>query len=287
MISKVHIQAGLRDGISFLRRVYYTPPFKVADITEDRKGGPLQLMLMCSSPGILDEDEYEMKLELEEACSLQLHTQSYQRLFDMKKGASQTMEIRVGKGASFCYLPHPCVPHANSIYTGRNRIFLSEGSGLIWGEVLTCGRKLSGESFQYSRYQSMTEVFIKGRLALRDNICLRPSITDIHGIGQLEGFTHQGSLLFLREGPDPHKGKGEGPGAMQYSFGWAREEIESLLLKEKDIAFGISSPPGGGWIVRILGNRAEQLHACLKKIALIAEQTDATGYLHKPTVYAS
>ena len=268
MISKLHIQVALREGSSFLRQAYFTPPFKVADITEDRKGGPLQLMLMCSSPGILDEDEYEMKLELDEGCSLQLHTQSYQRLFDMKKGASQRMEIRAGRNASFCYLPHPSVPHANSSFTGVNRIFLSEGCSLVWGEVLTCGRKLSGESFRYSRYQSLTEVFMQDRLILRDNICLRPSMNGIHGIGQLEGFTHQASLLFLRGEPDP-------AGSLS---AWVREETAAFLAKEKEIAFGISTPAAGGCVVRILGGKAEQLHACLKTIALIIAQTKTSLY---------
>ena len=41
-------------------------------------------MLMSSSPGILDEDKYLMKIEVAEGCALKLHTQSYQRLFTMK-----------------------------------------------------------------------------------------------------------------------------------------------------------------------------------------------------------
>ena len=57
----------------------------MANITEDKTGATLQLMLMSSSPGILDGDEYKIKIELEENCSLQLHTQSYQRLFNMKQ----------------------------------------------------------------------------------------------------------------------------------------------------------------------------------------------------------
>ena len=67
-----------------------------------------------------------MKIELEENCSVQLHTQSYQRLFNMKNGAVQQMEVALGKNASFYYLPHPTVPHENSNYSVRNKIYLAD-----------------------------------------------------------------------------------------------------------------------------------------------------------------
>jgi urease accessory protein len=95
MISHVHIQTAARDGITRLKQVYCTPPFKVADITEDKKGNMLHVMLMSSSPGILDGDEYHLKIDVDEHCHLQLHTQSYQRLFHMKKGAQQQMQVHL------------------------------------------------------------------------------------------------------------------------------------------------------------------------------------------------
>jgi urease accessory protein len=44
-------------------------PFKLADITEDRSEKTLRLMMMTSSPGILDGDEYNIQIEVEEDCS--------------------------------------------------------------------------------------------------------------------------------------------------------------------------------------------------------------------------
>lgn len=94
MIEKLRILAALRDNKTYLQKSFFTPPFKVADITEDKREKTLHLMIMNSSPGVLDKDKYQMKIELSEGCSLQLHTQSYQRLFAMKKNASQTLEVQ-------------------------------------------------------------------------------------------------------------------------------------------------------------------------------------------------
>src|ERR1700755_3202742 len=101
MKAEVIIQTAVRDGVTVLRQNYYTPPFKVANITEDRRDPLLQLMVMWSSPGILDGDEYTFRLELGEGSRLRLHTQSYQRLFNMKQGAAQSMDVRLGKHAAF------------------------------------------------------------------------------------------------------------------------------------------------------------------------------------------
>ena len=60
MKARLHIQTAVRNGITCLKQSFYTPPFKVANITEDKQAGPLHLMLMCSSPGILDGDDYQL-----------------------------------------------------------------------------------------------------------------------------------------------------------------------------------------------------------------------------------
>ena len=66
MIAKLHIEIVVKNGITCLKQSYCTPPFKVVNITEDKSSPQLQLMLMNSSPGILDEDDYEQKIELSE-----------------------------------------------------------------------------------------------------------------------------------------------------------------------------------------------------------------------------
>jgi urease accessory protein len=257
MIAKLHIETILKNGITCLKQSYFTPPFKVANITEDKSSPSLQLMLMSSSPGILDEDEYELKIELGENSSLQLHTQSYQRLFNMKKGAKQLMEVYLQKGASFVFLLHPSVPHENSVFTGANKFYLSEGCRLIWGEILTCGRKLNGEVFLFSKYHSITEVIINNKLIIKENLLMQPVLIDPNAIGQLEGFTHQASFIFLDERTDCVD---------------VADTIHEYLSLQNEIVFGITAAPVNGLIIRLLGYKAEQLHECLKATTKIIEQ---------------
>ncbi len=256
MIACLHIQTALRDNITYLKKVYCTTPFKVADITEDKKAGQLELMLMSSSPGILDGDEYEIKIEVEKDCSLRLQTQSYQRLFNMKKGAVQNTVIHLDENASFCFIPHPSVPHEESTFSATNKIFLSNNCSLIFGEILTCGRKLNGEVFLFSKYHNLTEIYLNDKLIIKENLLIQPSTINVNTIGQMEGYTHQASLIFLN---------------MQAPIKMINELITEQLMQTKDIAFGVTAAPVNGIIVRILGQKAEQLFDCLKKIAAVLQ----------------
>jgi urease accessory protein len=250
MHCEVRIRVAVRNGMSYLASSYFTPPLKVADVSEDRSSGELHLMLMSSSPGVLDGDVISIVVDVEAGGSLRLGTQSYQRLFRMLQGAAQGMEVRVGHGGSFCWLPHPCVPHAHAIYKATNRVFLSAGCRLVWGEILTCGRKLNGEVFGFSKYHVRTEVYVGEQLALIENVCLQPGLRPVEGLGQMEGFTHQGSLLYI------------GDGLVQ-----KRAEAETCLSGVADIIYGISEGPASSLVIRILGNKAEPLYDMLKEVA--------------------
>jgi len=252
MNARLHIQTASQDGITILKQHYYTPPFKVANITEDKKGGILHVMLMSSSPGILDGDDHQLKIDIADNCRLQLHTQSYQRLFNMKKGASQNMEVVVHKNASFVFIPHPVVPHEHSIFTARNTIHLHDDSHLVWGEILTCGRKLNGEQFIFSKYHSITDVFMNERLVIKENWLVQPSLLNVHAIGQWEGYSHQASLIIVNE-PE--------------TTSMAKEAMNDYLLQQSGITFGISTFSPGGLIVRVLGYKAEQLFNSLNTLA--------------------
>lgn len=263
MKSQLNIQVGERNGSSFLKKSFFTTPFKVANITEDKSSKQLHLMLMSSSPGILDGDMYDIKVEVEKNCSLQLHTQAYQRLFNMKNCASQQMNIYVADNAAFCSLPHPSVPHEQSSFTSRNNFYLGNNSKIIFGEVLTCGRKLNGELFRFTKYHSITQVFIKNQLVIKENLLMQPLLIDVNTIGQLEGYTHQASIIWLQNDTDVK--------AMQ-------EQLLEMLSAESNIEYGITAAPVNGLIIRLLGNGAEQLYSCLHRINEFLSTTKTLQY---------
>lgn len=222
------------------------------NITEDKQGKELHLMLMSASPGILDGDEYALRVEVTENASLQLHTQAYQRLFNMLNGATQHTEVHVQAGASFTFIPHPSVPHENSSFTARNRIYLQPTSQLYWGEILTCGRKLNGEVFQFAKYHSITEIFIHDKPVLKENLLMQPSVVSPNKMGQLEGFTHQASFICY---------------SPQLNLAALSNQLQEELQQQGNISFGVSITHHQLLLVRLLCHKAEQLFSILKHIA--------------------
>jgi urease accessory protein len=252
MINKLNIISGYKEGRSFLKDAFFTRPFRLANIGEDKSDPALYLMLMSSSPGILDGDNYNMNITVEEQSRLMMESQSYQRLFNMQTGAEQKMVINMEKNSVFSYVQHPIVPHEHSIFKAHNVVHVQDNCDFTMGEIITCGRKHSGEVFRFSRFQNLTEIFYNNKLIVKDNVLMQPQLVEMQTLGQTEGFTHQATLIHINTG---------------------KADLEKIintthdyLQLETDIIFGVSHPFASCMIVRILGNGGEQLLSTFRNI---------------------
>jgi urease accessory protein len=250
MKGRLSFAAGRTNGATRLTESFFTPPFNLAAISP-RGAEVLQLMIRSSSPGVLDGDDYEVDIQLREGAALELSTQSFQRLFDMKTGASQTTRISLGANASLHYIAHPCVPHRNSIFKASTHIHLHETARLIYGETFTCGRALNGEAFQFTLYQSRLEIRVNDKLQLKENLRIAPFESVVQGTGMLENHTHQAALTCVDE-----------------PLGLSELEtlIPSILETARNLTWGISRPSKHILVLRLLGFNAYKLHDLLLEI---------------------
>lgn len=262
----IYIETGLSAQRTFLKNGFARQPYKLANITEDKKDPVLRLMLMSASPGILDKDAHRFNIHVSAGTTLQLYSQSYQRLYHMEEGAVQHMEVSIQEGGSFFYIPHPIVPHDASSFTAHNSIRMEAGCTLLFGEVITCGRKHSGESFMFSRFHNSTEIFYRQKLVMKENILIEPALNPVEAIGQLEGYTHQSTLIFLDE---------------KIITRTLIDVVHEKLSGIPDIEFGITAAPFNGIVLRMIGHSGEQLfglHTYLsEKIMLPFLQAPAQG----------
>lgn len=252
MIAKLHIRTEHNGVSSVLKEVYSTTPFKIVDITEEKRSAHLDIMIMSSSPGVLDGDEYDISINVGDNTNVNLQTQSYQRLFNMTGSAKQHATFTIGENAVLRYIPHPSVPHESSSYTAVNTFKLCSNSGLIFGEILTCGRKLNGEVFKFSKYHAISAIYIDDTLSIKENLLIEPKKIDVNALGQLEGFTHQATLICIHENIVADE---------VYNY------VVRITEKDKDICFGVSAAPGNAVIIRMLGQKAEYLFSYLNQIA--------------------
>jgi urease accessory protein len=252
MICSLDIKIAHREGKSFMKDAYATQPFRIVPVGQYQKDNAAYLMIMSSSPGLLDGDDHRIQIDIAPGAKLQLQTQAYQRLFHMKGHSSQTMEVNLGKDAAFSYVPHPVVPQHSSHFLSHNIVRLESNCQLLLSEIVTCGRKMSGEEFMYNHFQNLTECYVNGKLVVKDNVLLQPDRIPIQGLGILEGYTHQGTLIYLNSaGLSPSE--------------WI-EVFYEKYGETKDVAFGISALQQDGFMVRVLGYGAEQLFLLFKEM---------------------
>ncbi len=170
----------------------------------------------------------------------------------MQNAAFQNMKVKVGKNAYFEYLPHPTVPHKNSNFSTTNQIYLAEGSTLFWSDLFSCGRKLNGESFDYTTFENNTTIYKNEIPKIIEHICFEPQNDMPTSLGQLEEFTHNGSIFIINE---------------TVNVSALKQLTNDYLSKIENIAFGCSEAPINGLIVKILANGGELLFSITKGLS--------------------
>jgi len=264
MIAALNIITQATNNITILKSSFFTTPLRVANITENKQAHALRLMLVSSSPGILDRDEYRINVTLGEGSAVELCTQSYQRIFTMKHQASQRMEVHMAPNSFLSYLPHPTVPHTDAVFKSVNRVYVGENCGLVFGEIITCGRKLNGEIFQFKKYHSLTEIYLLGKLVIKENLLVAPGEIDLQAIGQMEGYTHQATLIYLHP---------------EAAVQMISTTLVNFLETQAGIQFGVTLAPVNGIIIRLLGQKAEQLYYCLNCLAQLLPQNSLIKHI--------
>jgi len=252
MVSSLKIKIEQRNGKSFLKDAYVTQPFRIMPVGQYKKDDAAHLMIMSSSPGLLDNDDHQIEITLAENTRMQLQTQAYQRLYHMENKSSQTTLIYMEPGSGFSFVPHPVVPQNSSTFISHNKVYLKEDCHFLLSDIITCGRKLSGEQFMYNHFQNLTEIYYNDKLQVKDNVLLQPQLMPIQGMGLLENFTHQGTLLYYNTA-----------GVSVADF---IEHFHHEFSEIPDLEFGISKLEGDGFIIRVLGHGAEKLFAIFQSI---------------------
>ena len=164
-ISRLSIRTGSRDEKTILEDLSFTAPYKVMTPFPKEDGG-ISIMPLCASAGIMEGDVQEFTFQISEGSNLEFLSQSFDKVHKMKEGlARRSVTAEVKKNAVFCYYPQPVIPYAQSAFESDMKIHLEdESSRFFLMEIISCGRKASGERFRYRKYASKVSVWRSGSL---------------------------------------------------------------------------------------------------------------------------
>ena len=159
------------------------------------------MYIISPSGGILQGDRYRMDITLKNDAFFHLTTQGATRLYRMDKNYStQIVNITVGEGFYFEYIPDQIIPYRNSRFYQEVTLNTHDNSTMVYSEMLVPGRVGSGESFEYDIcYLKTNSKNQNGELRFIDIAMLEPKKKSIRNFGVLEGFDVVGTVYILTE----------------------------------------------------------------------------------------
>jgi urease accessory protein len=108
------------------------------------------IYIISPSGGILQGDRYRIDISLSNHAYAHVTTQGATRIYKMEQDfATQMVNIAVGDGCYFEYIPDQIIPFRNSRFCQIVNLKIHEGATMIYSEMLVPGRVGSGESFEY------------------------------------------------------------------------------------------------------------------------------------------
>lgn len=241
--SKLNITTNSRNGRTFIEDVYFTTPFKITRPFYEENGA-LKIVAIAVSAGIMEGDVQEINIKALEGSNTIITSQSYEKIHKMKEEeAKRTTHIYISKNASLKYIPLPTIPFANSAFSSITNVELEDDtSQFIISEIISCGRYLRGEMFQYKYFKSLVTIKKMGKLLYKDNTFFKPEDFDVKGIGMLENHTHLASILI-------------------FNLNLTETIISKIrdIIEENNVDGGVSYTWSNDVVIRILGFSSQSL----------------------------
>lgn len=218
------------------------------------------MFIMSPSGGILQGDRYRMDITLKNNAFFHLTTQGATRLYRMDKNyATQLVNITVGEGCYFEFIPDQIIPYRSSRFYQNVTLNAHDNSTMIYSEILVPGRVGSGESFEYDIcYLKASAKNQNGDLRFIDIALLEPKKRDIKDFGILEGFDVIGTVYILTE---------------QKYVRRLNDQINSTIESLPKIYGGATIlPNNSGVMVRLLGPFANDIRDIIYEIVRISRK---------------
>lgn len=169
-----------------------------------------QVCYVMVNPGgaYLGADLHLIDVEVGDGAKLLLTTQSATKIYRTPGSfAEQRMTVRLGEHAQLELSPDQLIAYREASYRQNTHVTVHPSSSLIMAEVITPGWSPDGASFRYEELRLRNEIRVKAdaggaggdraELLAVDSVLLRPLLTDITGMGFMEGFSHVGSLVVV------------------------------------------------------------------------------------------
>jgi urease accessory protein len=218
------------------------------------------LFVISPSGGILQGDRYRMDITLSKDALFHLTTQGATRIYRMDKNyATQVVNITVGEGCYFEFIPDQIIPYRNSRFYQKVLLNVHDNATMVYSELLVPGRVASGESFDYDIcYLKTIAKNQDGELRFIDIAILEPKKRILKNSGVLENFDVVGTVYIIA--PANHIKE-------------LNSIINSMIESYPKVYGGATIlPNSSGVMVRLLGPFASDVRDVIVEVARITRR---------------
>jgi urease accessory protein len=219
--------------------------------------------IVSPSGGILQGDRYRIDITLGNNTYAHVTTQGATRIYKMEKNyASQLVNITVGEGGFFEYIPDQIIPFHNSRFYQEVHLNVHENATMIYSEVIVPGRVASGEAFDYDIcYIKTVGKNQLGRTRFIDTLKLEPKTENFRAKSNFGNLHVVGTVYIMT--------KESFVNDLHYEIG---EKIRVLETKGKLSGGASILPTRQGIMVRILGHSSEDVKKIIFEVIGIARK---------------
>ncbi|MBC8171823.1 MAG: urease accessory protein UreD [Anaerolineae bacterium] len=227
---------------------YSRPPLQVMRPIPDATGC-LCIYLLSPSGGVLQDDRYNIQIQVGANTHALFTTPSANRVYRMPTGyAEQKVFVTIEQQGILEFVPDATILFADADWRQTTEVTLAPGALLILHEIIMPGRFAHGEYLQFRNYQNRLIVRDAAGLILYDAARIEPAQQNLERIGWLEGYRCWGSLYVLGDLERWHLNAAQ----------FCRDYGERLTTVH---SIGALSPlHRNGFTARMLSQRLETIH---------------------------
>jgi urease accessory protein len=144
-------------------------------LTPSNHGDAAWVFTSTYGGGLLGGDAVRLQIDVEDEAALLLQTQASTKVYRSPRGASSTLDARVGERARLLVLPDPTVCFRGASFEQTQTVDVQRSGSIVLMDWMTAGRRASGERWLFDRYASRLTIRYDGRVVFHDALLLSPS----------------------------------------------------------------------------------------------------------------
>ena len=223
---------------------------------------PYVYIVSSGGPNV-DGDRYEQHFTLSRDAFAHITTGAATKIAQMRHNHSALRQyITLDEGAYMEYLPEPIIPHRGSRFYSHTHITIAPTATLLYAEIYLCGRRWSGERFDYDILSVGVQAERSdGQRLFRDKFIVRPHTQNPSVVGVMGEYEVLANVLVLTPKP-------------------MADRIYSLCEPRLDetLMAGVTSLPNGcGLIYRIMGYDSQSVKHAVREFSSLVRQA-VRGY---------